>query len=371
MPPSPDRFQSLDVLRGMTLALMIVVNMSVGEGKSYAPLLHARWDGLTLTDLVFPSFLFAVGAALGLTLGRYQALGTTAVLRKVATRSALIFLCGYLLSWFPFFELGADGHFALLPLAGTRIPGVLQRIALAYGSAALIIHFGRTAGAVAFSIVALLGYWWILQVFGDYSLTGNAVLRLDLHLFGAAHLYHGEGIAFDPEGALSTLPAVANVIAGFLACRLVRDRGANERTIAVLLLFAAAAIVVALLWNNVFPINKKLWTSSYALCGIGIDLAVLAALIYVLDVRKIRGWTPFFEILGRNTLFIYVLSEVLNTILGLVHVGRQTLFEWLYESVFAAWAGYKPGSLLYAVVFMLGCWSVAYLMDREKIYVKL
>src|SRR5438132_8168652 len=153
-----NRFRALDVLRGLTLALMIVVNMQIGDGKSYAPLLHAGWDGLTLTDLVFPTFIFVVGTTLTFTLEKYEPLGDAAVLRKIAMRTALIFLCGYLLYWFPFFRVDGTGHVVLAPIAYTRIFGVLQRIALGYGAAALIVHYGRRAGAIGLRHSALIGY---------------------------------------------------------------------------------------------------------------------------------------------------------------------------------------------------------------------
>ncbi|MEI8296976.1 MAG: heparan-alpha-glucosaminide N-acetyltransferase domain-containing protein [Pseudomonadota bacterium] len=371
MPPLPARSQAIDVLRGLTVALMIVVNMSVSETKSFAPLLHAVWHGLTLTDLVFPTFLFVVGASLAFTLDRYQSGGTPAVLRKVLTRALLIFLCGFFLYWFPFVGTDASGHFGLLPLAKARIPGVLQRIALCYAIAALVVHFGGRRAAVFAAITALLAYWAALYLGGDYSLTGNAVLAVDHLLLGDAHLYRGEGIPFDPEGLLSTLPAVANVLAGYLAARLVREGGATWETISRLLLAAVPCIVVALCWSAVLPFNKKLWTSSYALCTIGIDLAVLGTLVYWLDLRRVRGWTPFFEAFGRNTLFIYLLSEVVSTILNLVYIGPQPLYLWLYAECFESWAGSKVGSLLYSVAFMLCCWLVAFAMDRRKIYIKL
>ncbi|MBV8909219.1 MAG: DUF1624 domain-containing protein, partial [Gammaproteobacteria bacterium] len=180
------RFQALDVLRGLTIALMIVVNMQAGPGRSYAPLLHASWNGLTPTDLVFPTFMFVVGTTLSFTLEKYAVLGAPAVLRKVATRTALIFLCGYLLYWFPFFTVDATGHVNLAPLGNTRILGVLQRIALGYGAAALIVYYAGRAGAISFSICALLGYWWLMHSFGDYSLAGSAAIKLDKLVLGEA-----------------------------------------------------------------------------------------------------------------------------------------------------------------------------------------
>jgi predicted acyltransferase len=370
-PRTAQRFAAMDVLRGLTIALMIVVNMQVGPGKSYAPLLHAAWNGLTPTDVVFPTFMFVVGTALSFTLDKYAALGAAALLRKIATRTALIFLAGYLLYWFPFFTFDAGGHIVLAPLGHTRILGVLQRIALGYGAAALIVYYGGRAGAVAFSVVALLGYWWLMHAFGDYSLAGSAEIKLDKLILGEAHMYHGEGVAFDPEGILSTLPAIVNVLAGYLGGRLIRDRGTGRSTIVTLVLVGTACIVLALGWNTVFPINKKIWTSSFVLCTVGIDLGVLALLIYAVPHAQQRRWTYFFQVFGRNALAVYLLSEVGQTVLNRIHVGQLSLFSWLHAACFAPWAGDKPGALLYAVVYMLGCWTVAYAMDRKGIYLRL
>src|SRR6185437_1803029 len=359
-----NRFRAIDVMRGLTLALMIVVNNQMGEGKSYAQLLHAAWDGLTLTDVVFPTFMFVVGTALSFTLERYEVQGDAAVLRKVATRTALIFLCGYLLYWFPFFRLDETGHFGAAPIADTRIFGVLQRIALGYGAAALIVHYGGRVGALA-------AYWWVMHAFGDYSLLGNAEIKLDKLVLGEAHMYHGEGVAFDPEGILSTLPAIVNVLAGYLAGRFLRDRGTNGTAIARLLVAAVVCIAVSLLWNTVFPINKKLWTSSYVLCTVGIDLAALAILVQIVPQAPGRGWMSFFEAFCRNTLVIYLLSETGEKLLHMIHIDQQPLFGWLYVTAFAPWAGDKLGSLLLSVAYMLSLWAVAYAMDRTRIYIKL
>ena len=371
MPPLVNRFRAIDVLRGLTLALMIVVNMQIGPGRSYVPLLHSAWNGLTPTDVVFPTFLFVVGAALSFTLGKYAALGNAAFLRKVATRTALIFLCGFLVYWFPFFTVDANGHFGLAPLSETRIFGVLQRIAIGYGVASLIVYYSGRVGAIVFSIVALLGYWAIMHAYGDYTMAGNAEIRFDKWVLGEAHMYHGEGIAFDPEGILSTLPAIVNVLAGYLAARFVREHGTSSSTIIRLLLAGAVCVGLALAWDPVFPINKKIWTSSFVLCNVGIDLVVLAILICIVPEAQERRWTYFFEVFGRNTLAIYLLAELGQIVLQTIHVGQITLYEWIWAVGFAPWAGDKPGSLLYSVAYMLGCWGVAYAMDRRRIYIKL
>jgi predicted acyltransferase len=366
-----NRFLAIDVMRGLTLALMIVVNLQIGEGRSYTQLLHAPWDGLTLTDLVFPTFMFVVGTSLSFTLEKYEFLGDAAVLRKVLIRTALIFLCGYLLYWFPFFRVDPTGHVVLAPISHTRIFGVLERIALGYGAAALIVHYGGRRGAISFGVGALLGYWWLMHAFGDYSLAGNAAIKLDKLVLGESHMFHGEGVAFDPEGILSTLPAIVNVLAGYLAGHFVRDHGRNGRTIGTLLVAGAACVLLALLWNTVFPINKKLWTSSYVLCTVGIDLGVLGILVYLVPQTQNRSWTYFFEVFGRNTLVIYLLSEAAEKLLHMVRIGPRNLLEWVYAVGFASWAGDKAGSLLYALAYMLCCWAVAYAMDRKGVYVKL
>jgi predicted acyltransferase len=289
----------------------------------------------------------------------------------VLKRTALIFLAGYLLFWLPYVSLDASGMPTLPPLDHTRIPGVLQRIALGYGGAALILHFFGLRGAIVYSVLALLGYWALLLGFGDLTLAGNAVLKLDLWLFGPGRLYHGEGIAFDPEGLLSTLPAVVNTLAGYAAGRYVIEQGNNDKTLSRLLLAGALALAVAMAWSGALPFNKKLWTSSYALCSIAIDLMVLAWLVYVIDMRGQRRWAGFFEVFGRNTLFIYLLAELGQILMWRTHLGARNSFDGLYFEVFRPLAGDKPGSLLFALSYMLLFWCVAWWLDRKRIYVRL
>lgn len=370
MNSSSQRYLSLDVLRGLTVTLMIIVNTPGSEAGTFAPLLHAAWHGFTPTDWVFPTFLFVVGNALSFVLPKYAALGDAAFCARIGRRTLTIFLLGFLLYWFPFFKPDAGGAWALAPLAATRIPGVLQRIALCFGLAALILHFWKTRGALLFCVLALLGHWLALALFGDYTLGGNAGLKLDLWLLGERHLYHGEGIAFDPEGLLGTLPATVNVIAGYCAGRLIQARGPGGAAIGRLMLAGAACVALGLGWDTVFPINKKLWTGSYALYTVGLDLLVLAALMYVIDVRKIARWTYFFEVFGKNTLFIYLLSEVAVVILFTLRVGGQSAYAWLYGALFQGMGTAPVSSLLFALAFMLACWLVAYALDRGRVYIK-
>ncbi|MEY3432480.1 MAG: hypothetical protein RL131_416, partial [Bacteroidota bacterium] len=208
------RFTALDVFRGLTLCFMIIVNNQHGA-EAFAPLLHAEWDGFTPTDLVFPSFLFAVGNAMAFTMPGLQKMGNAAVLKKIGKRTFLIFLIGYLLYWFPFFYVSDAGAWSLKPIENTRIFGVLQRIALCYGMAALMIHFLKTKTIYIISGLILLGYWALLLLGGDMTMLGNFGTKLDIWLIGESHMYHGEGVAFDPEGFTSTFPSVVNVLIGY------------------------------------------------------------------------------------------------------------------------------------------------------------
>lgn len=371
------RFLSLDVFRGLTVCFMIVVNTPGSGATPFSPLLHAEWHGFTPTDLVFPSFLFAVGNAMSFAIGKYSKLGTGAVLTKIAKRTALIFLLGYLMYWFPFFRLSESGGVTGFPISETRIWGVLQRIGVCYGLASLLVYFFDKRTVVWLSVAFLVGYWLLLLGWGDpadpLSLLGNAVRKLDLWLVGPKHLYMGDGVPFDPEGLLSTLPAIVNVIIGYYAGRYVQRAGKNYESVATLLLMGALLILAALAWNMVFPINKKLWTSSFVLLTTGLDLAVLAGLVYAIEIRawKRGNWPQFFMIPGKNPLFIYLLSELLAITLYLIPAGGgQSAFEWLGVHIFQPLVPGAVGSLLFALTFMLVCWSAGWWLDRRGIYVR-
>jgi predicted acyltransferase len=365
---------ALDVFRGITVCFMIIVNSPGTWDIAYSPLLHAPWHGFTPTDLVFPSFLFAVGNAMAFSMHKYESQGESVFWRKTLKRTLIIFLLGFLLYWFPFFREAEGGGLELKPLGETRILGVLQRIALCYFFASIVIHYGGKKAAIWFSGLALLGYWIISYVFGEandpYSLVGNSALRLDLFLFGDSHLYHGEGVAFDPEGLLSTLPSIVNVIGGYLAGDYIRRRGNSYEVVAKLCLVASLLIFVALAWHLVFPINKKLWTSSFVLLTVGIDLIMLPALIYVIEIQRRLKWTNFFMVFGKNPLFIYVLADLLITVLYMVPVGDKNLQQVFFQDVLLKIASPINASLMFAIIFMLICWSIGYMLDKRKIYIR-
>jgi predicted acyltransferase len=366
------RFTALDVFRGLTVCFMIIVNTPGDGGSTYAPLLHADWHGFTPTDLVFPSFLFAVGNAMSFVARKTQSLTRAQVLGRIFKRTALIFLLGYLMYWFPFVHW-EQGQLVGNPLEKTRIFGVLQRIALTYGAAALLIYYLNWRRALLVSVIGLLVYWVLLLVFGtagqELTLAGNAVLKLDTWLVGENHLYRGEGVPFDPEGLLSTLPAIANVMAGYAVGYYLQKKGVNYEALAKLLLAGCALLAAAYVWDWFFPINKKLWTSSFVVLTVGLDCLILSALVYVIEVLRRDRWTYFFQVFGRNPLFIYLLSELVLILLYFFRVGDKSLFVTIYQAWFEP-AGPYIGSLLFALAFMLFCWSVGYLLDKRRIYIR-
>ena len=381
MQPS-SRFTALDVFRGMTVCFMIIVNTPGNGRTTYAPLLHASWHGFTPTDLVFPSFMFAVGNAMSFVMKKWVNMSDGAVLGKIFKRTIIIFLLGYLMYWFPFVHWNENGGLSGKPISHTRIMGVLQRIALGYCAAALMIRYLKLNTVLTLSVSFLLIYWLVLIMFSGgtdpYDMLTNAGTRLDLWLFGPNHLYHGEGVAFDPEGLLSTLPAIANVTFGYAAGKWIQEkaqpddpvgRGNSYEGLTKLLLVGITLIFLALCWNNFFPINKKLWTGSFVFLTVGIDCVLLAALVYLIDFLQIRRFNYFFEVFGRNPLFIYLLSELGVTLLWFFPIGGVSLYRWLFDSVFSK-AGMYFGSFLFAITVMLSCWLVGYVLDKKKIYVR-
>ncbi|MBC7849859.1 MAG: DUF5009 domain-containing protein [Chitinophagaceae bacterium] len=366
MPPT-QRFLALDVFRGMTVCFMIIVNTGV-PGFTFAPLLHANWHGFTPTDLVFPSFLFAVGNAMSFVMIKWSALPTSTVWWKIFKRTALIFLIGYLGYWFPFVH-EENGHWVMNEISNTRILGVLQRIALCYGIAALMLYHLKPKWVFAITLLLLVAYKFILTGYGDLSLEGNAALKVDKWLMGDNHLYRGEGIPFDPEGWLSTLPAIANVVFGYFAGRYIQLKGKTYEGLAHLLIVGCLMVALAYFWDSSFPINKKLWTSSFVLYTVGLDLIIISAVMYIIDFREKKNWTYFFEVFGRNPLFIYILSEIGLGILFMIRVGDQSLPSWAYRTIYHPIGPYW-GSLGYALTWMLFCWMVGWWMDRRKIYVR-
>lgn len=370
------RFLSLDVFRGLTVAGMILVNTPGSWEYVYAPLRHAPWNGCTPTDLVFPFFLFAVGNALSFSIGKYQSLGSGKAVQKILTRSALIFAIGLLLNWFPFVRL-QEGEFVARSFDTLRIFGVLQRIALAYLGAALIVHFLKPRAAFVTGCILLVLYWIILETFGDLTLEGNAVLPVDVWLVGEAHMYKGyfsevlqKNIAFDPEGLLSTIPAVTSVIFGFLAGNFIRKEGSSFSSIAHLFFAGLLLVFAGLCWDLVFPINKPIWSSSYVLYTTGLAISVLSMILFVVEIKNHRGWTNPFVLFGKNPLFIYVMSGVIVKLYFLVRVGDTNAYGGLYKYVFQPVAGNYFGSFLFALFHVALLLLLGWYLDKRRVYIR-
>ena len=368
----PARFLSLDVFRGLTVCLMIVVNTTGPGAKAYTQLVHAPWFGFTAADAVFPSFLFAVGCSMAFAFSRPIPLGEFAA--KVLRRGALIFLLGFLMYWFPFVHK-VNGHWIPNPFGETRVLGVLQRIAICYVLAAFAVRWLSPRLIVVLSIALLLGYWAILLAFGDpaapLSKLGNAGTHLDLFLIGQNHLYRKDG-GFDPEGLLGALPATVNVLGGYLAARFLKEATDSRKAVIRMALAGAVLIVAGLAWSPFFPLAKKLWTGSFVLLTVGIDRVLLAGLTAILEGKSPNPATRFFQVFGLNPLVIYLFSEMFVTVLGMIEVQPGVgIYGWIGVHLFQALAPGALGSLLCAVAYMLVCWLLGYVMDRNGVVVKL
>lgn len=398
------RLQALDVFRGAAVALMILVNNPGNWGALYPPLAHAPWHGLTPTDLVFPFFLFAVGNALALVMPALRAGPAAAFWARVARRTALIFAFGLLLNAAPFVRWDAAGELVLRDWGALRTLGVLQRIALCFGAAAAIVwwaerHTARPARAVlGVAAALLLGYWVLCAALGapgdPYSLQGWFGTAWDKAVLGERHLYRGEGLPFDPEGLASTPPAVAQVLLGWWVGQRLAGGRVDTALVARLFTTALGLAVLAWAWQLAMPLNKKIWTSSYALLSTALAMAVLAALLQLLafgrrpDGRPSRatwGWVALCEWFGRNPLLLFVLSGLVPRVLGLLRwpAGANadgsprwtSPLPWFHDSVTAPLGRLvsddpRLGSLLYALAHLavyaaLGAW-----LHRRRIFLR-
>jgi predicted acyltransferase len=370
----PSRYLALDVFRGLTIALMVVVNTPGSWNHLYSPLAHAAWHGFTITDLVFPTFLFVVGNAMSFSMKALNQMEPVAFFKKITKRAAIIFLIGWGLNAFPFVVYGEGGNLQMIDWTAVRFFGVLQRIALCYFLAAIVLYYLGKRGAAIVGFLILLLYWGLMFTFGDmgdpYSLKSNAALKLDLWLLPAKNLYRGEGIPFDPEGLLSTLPAMVNVIGGYIAGFYLQRKGNTPKAIKFLVITSLVLIVVSLLWNPFFPINKKIWTSSYVLLTIGIDCLILGLLVLIIEIWMFKKWTYPVEVFGRNPLILYMLSGMVIKIFYMIRIGNESLKSIVYETLYTSWLSPKNASIIFALSYMLLIWLIGYWMDRKKIYVK-
>jgi predicted acyltransferase len=387
------RLYSLDVFRGATIAAMIVVN-NPGNDFAYPPLNHAQWNGWTPTDLIFPFFLFIVGVSLTLSFRTRIERGESKrnLLLHTVRRSTIIFLIGLFLNGFPLFHL-----------ATWRVAGVLQRIAVAYLAAAIIALYSGWRGIALWIGALLLGYWVAMRFI---PVPGLGVPSIDMpindpnaNLSWYIDKLYLPGAMYektrDPEGILSTFPAIATALLGVLTGEWMNSssqvsaqkKGANPSTssgralghpmtkVYGMLAFGIAGIIAGQIWHLWFPINKKLWTSSFVLFAAGCALIALAACYWVCDIKRHRGaWTKPFVVFGTNAIAAYVLADLVSSVLFDVHLqhGRRTitLQDGLYRALFGGIASRPLGSLLYSIVFVAVCWLPIYAMYRKRIFLK-
>jgi predicted acyltransferase len=355
------RLHSLDAFRGATIALMVLVNTAGDGNHSYAPLKHSEWHGWTITDVVFPSFLWIVGVAMTFSLAKRQAEGVSRsrLFLQVLRRAAILYCLGLFLYGFPDFDLST-----------LRLLGVLQRIAICYAlSAAIYLTLSVRAQIVC--ILGLLTAYWMLMMLvpvpgygaGHLDVERNLAHYVDRMVLGA-HNYASTK-TWDPEGIVSTLPAIATAIFGTLAGRILRlRRDLSERT--TWLFFAGSALIaIGLVCDAWLPINKKLWTSSFALFMAGLDFTILAMFVWVMDRLGYRRWTRPFEILGMNAIAIYVASEMVEELLRMAHWRDP-----IYRTVFVPLGSPENASLAYAAAYTLVMYLIAYGMYRRGWFVR-
>ncbi|MCX6565400.1 MAG: heparan-alpha-glucosaminide N-acetyltransferase domain-containing protein [Candidatus Aminicenantes bacterium] len=364
-----ERFLSIDAFRGLTVAAMLLVNNPGSWSHVYPPLRHAAWHGWTVTDLISPFFLFIVGLVIPFSFGRRMREGTPAsgLISKVFKRSAVIFLLGFLLNLFPSFDFST-----------VRIPGVLQRIALCYLAGALVYLKTKPAGRLALSIVLLAGYTALLRFvpvpgFGPGILepVGNLPGYVDAKLL-AGHLLRTD---FDPEGLLSTLPAVVTVLLGTMLGDWMRSfRTIFRKTLGV---FSAGIPLTAagFLLHPYLPINKSLWTGSYVLFTAGMALIVFGLCFVLIEGLRWKQWAPPFLVIGSNPIAVFVGSALLSKILLVIKVSdggaAVNPVVWLHGHFFAPLAGPVLGSLIYAVVYVLLWIGLAAPLYKHRLFLKI
>jgi predicted acyltransferase len=396
-----ERLVSLDVFRGLTIAGMLLVNDPGTWSAIYPPLAHAAWHGWTPTDLIFPFFLFIVGITTWISMESRRARGATEqdIRRQIIRRGAIIFLLGFLMAGFPFFTWTAvpnnpDPSFldrVVDRLLNWRIMGVLQRIGICYIAAALIAQRANLRQQVVAIIALLFGYWFVMTalpvpgsgVLGQIALAKPDAtmaawldrLLLDWSRFGLGNHNWSATRTWDPEGVLSTLPAIATALFGILTGRwIVSGRSIDERLSGM---FAAGAlgIMFGLMWNWAFPINKSIWTSSYVLFSAGVAAVSLATIMWLVDVKKFDGWTRPFVIYGMNPILAFVGSGLMaRTIYSLIKVDYQgkevPLQTAIYQSAFASWLEPKNASLAFALAVVLLWYGIVYVLYRKRIFLK-
>lgn len=382
----PKRLLSLDVMRGITIAGMLLVNNPGSWSSIYAPLRHAAWNGLTPTDLVFPFFMFIMGVSAYLSLRKYEFRPSGATLWKILRRTVVIFAIGLGLAWFGLFLRGIHSGAAVMDAVFNfdhiRILGVMPRLAICYGVASLVAVTLRHRWLPAF-IIAILAVYAILLVIGNgYEFSDRNIISIvDHRVLGEAHMYadtiDGVRLKFDPEGLLSTLPSVAHVLIGFWCGMLITGTADNDKRVQSLFIVGTILTFAGFLLSYGLPINKKIWSPTFVLTTCGLAASLLGLLMWIIDIRGHKRWCGFFETFGVNPLFLYVLGTVLSLLIGTISVhgadGMISIHGWLYRAVMMplCFGDATLASLLFALVFVGINWAVGYVLYKKRIYIKI
>lgn len=389
----PARLLSLDVLRGITIAGMIMVNNPGSWGKMYAPLAHAQWNGLTPTDLVFPFFMFIMGVSTFMSLQKFDFQFSGEFFRKLLKRSVLIFLIGMAIGWFSILCFGTfditkpDTTFwerfqqSVLPYDRIRILGVMQRLALSYFFSSLIVVFVNHKHLWKVILGILGGYTLLLFAGNGLSLTAdNIIAVVDRSLFGEAHMYkeylpEGGRLPFDPEGLLSTIPCVAHVLIGFWVGKLLKETEDIHMKVQKLLIYGTLMVFAGLLLDYGVPMNKKIWSATFVVTTCGLASQLLAILIWTIDIHQKKRWTPFFESFGVNPLFMYVLGGLLSILFGSIRftteAGVMSVKGWIYGALQNSVGDDYLASFLFSLLFVALNSLFGYILYTKRMYIKI
>lgn len=387
------RLLALDILRGITIAGMILVNNPGSWGAIYAPLEHASWNGLTPTDLVFPFFMFIMGISTFISLRKFDFQPSKSYFLKVAKRTAIIFAIGLAIAWFSRFcfglasalgnnEQGLSLGAMILDAANSfdtlRALGVMQRLALCYCAVSIIAVTVKHKYLLTI-ITSILVIYAIILLCGDGYLfaDSNIISRVDHFIFGANHMYadtiDGVRLKFDPEGLLSTLPSIAHVLIGFWCGEKLMSTKDNYQRITDLFITGTILTFTGFLLSYGLPINKKIWSPTFVLTTCGLAASFLGLLIWIIDIKGYKSWCKFFEAFGINPLFMYVLGGVLSILLGSIRiVDGISIKGYIYSDVLVAAVGDATfASFLYAAAFIGFNWIFGYILYKKKIYIKI
>jgi predicted acyltransferase len=387
------RLTSLDAFRGAIIVGMILVTDPGTYSAVYKPFLHAQWDGPTATDMIFPSFLVIVGIAIPLSFASRLRRGKTRMelVRQILKRSVILFLLGLLLNGFPDYNLHT-----------IRIPGILQRIAICYLAGAMQYlaassiadknpchQLRRRAAVIGSTLVFLLAiYWALLKLVpvpgfgaGRLDSLGNLGAYIDRAVFGIQHLWPwglttGYGVTFDPEGILSTLPALATLLTGVLAGDWLLTARSQRRKVVLLVVAGPCLVLVGLALSPWLPLNKKIWTSTFALFSGGVAILAFSAFYLILDIKHWRRWSTPLLIFGTNAILAFALSNIITTLTDRIHVTAKdgvsiTLHNWLYQEVFATWLRPVHASLAYALTIVILNLALIYPLYRRRIFLRI